>query len=133
MQATICKKSVTMNEIAAALYFSEAGNLRLHSFRQTFQHQVVGVVDHFTELFSGQATIGLRGVPMLFIHMVAGAHFGIAFAELYGPFGIAFYVETCAVRNTCEQEKLFAHFKHQSVLAKGKSLGYARLRKAIIT
>lgn len=74
----------------------------------------------------------MNGIPMFFIHMVAWLHFGVPFAKLDGQFRIAFYIELSATGNTYEQEKLFADFKNQGVLAEGKPFCYARFSQAII-
>ena len=74
----------------------------------------------------------MYGVPVLFIHVVAGLNFGVAFAQFNGQFRVAFDIETGYLGNAGEQEKFFADFKYQRILAKGQALGYAGLCEAII-
>jgi len=67
-----------------------------HLLWQAFQYEVIGVIDHFAKLFPGKAAIGMHGVPVLFVHVVAGLYFRIAFTQFNGPFRVAFYVELSA-------------------------------------
>ena len=98
------------------IYFSD---LCLQVFRKAFDYQVIRVIDHITKLLAGEVAICVHGIPVFFIHMESWFYFGMFFAELYGPFGVALYVEMGTIGNTDEQEYLFANFKYQSILAKG--------------
>lgn len=112
--------------------FLKPTDLCLQIFRQALQHQLIRMVYHIAKLAAAQAAIGRYGVPVVFIHMVTGLNLGIAFAQLNGPFRVALYIKAVILGNVGEQEKFFAHFKNQRVLAKGQALGYARLCQAII-
>ena len=61
-------------------------NLLLHLFRQTFKNEIVRMIDHVAKLFTGKAAIGPDGVPVLFVHVVAGPYFGVTLANFAGWF-----------------------------------------------
>jgi len=90
------------------------------------------MIDHVAKLFTGKAAVGADGVPVLFVHVVTGPDFGMAFAKLYGQFRIAFDVEMGRIGNAGEQEQFFAHLKDQGILAEGQAFRYARFGQAII-
>ena len=54
------------------------------------------MVDHFAKLLFSQCAVQHHGIPKLFIHVVTGSYFRIVFAELYGEFRVALYVELIA-------------------------------------
>ena len=91
------------------------------------------MVDHFAKLPAGKVAIGMDGVPVFFVHVVAWYHFGMLFAEFDGAFGVALHVKAGRVRNAGEQEKFFADLKHKGILAEGQALGHTRFCEAIIT
>ena len=53
------------------------------------------MIDHIAKLFTGKTAVGADGVPVLFVHVVTGSYFGMAFAKFYCPFRVAFDVEMC--------------------------------------
>jgi hypothetical protein len=69
---------------------------------------------------------------MLFIHVVAGPHVIVGFAQLHGPFGVTFEVYTTEGINVGKGENLTAYFKNESFGTKGSFLRYARFGHAII-
>ena len=89
----------------------------LYLLRQAFQYQVIRMVDHVAKLFAAEAAIGMYGVPVLFIHVVAGLYFGVTFAEFNGEFGVTFDVKLVSQGDTGEQKQLFADFENQRILA----------------
>ena len=55
------------------------------------------MINHIANLPAAKVAAGVYRVPVFLIHVVAGLNFGMLFAELYGTFGIAFYIETVAL------------------------------------
>jgi hypothetical protein len=90
------------------------------------------MIDHTAQLPAGKAAIGAYGVPVLFVHVIAGPHFGMLFTEFHSAFGIAFYIKMVTVGYADGQEHLSTYFKYKRIPAKGKALGYTRLCKAMV-
>ena len=70
------------------------------------------MIYHITKLLAGKVAVRMHGIPMFFIHMVAGLNFGMAFAKLNGQFRVAFNVEMGGIGYTGKQEEFFADFEH---------------------
>src|SRR5436190_2680612 len=51
---------------------------RLQKFRQRLHYQLVGVVDHFPDLSVRNHPVEHDGVPMLFVHVIAGLNLFVA-------------------------------------------------------
>lgn len=90
------------------------------------------MIDHFADLFPAEAAVGMNGIPVLFIHVIARLNFGMTLAQLNGQFRIAFDVELRACRNACQQKKLFSHAEYQCVFAEWRILGDTGLAEAVI-
>ena len=77
------------------------------------------MVDHFAKLSAGKVAVGMNGVPVFLVHVIAWYYLGVLFPEFYGAFGITLHIKTSGVWDAGEQEKFFADLKHKGILAEG--------------
>src|SRR6188472_1431914 len=69
---------------------SQASLISSYGLGQTFENQLVRVIDHFSEVRIRNASINFHRVPVLLIHVVAGRDLLVAIAQLERQVWITF-------------------------------------------
>ena len=85
--------------------------------------ELIGVVDEFADEAGGEGTVENEGIPVAFVHVVAGEDGGVFVAEFDGAVGIAFEVEACGeFAGSGEGEHFSADFEDEGIGAEGGGL-----------
>src|ERR1043165_813194 len=79
-----------------------------------FVHQLIRVVDHLPQLFSGERMINNNSVPVALIHVVSRYDARVLITQLNSTLRIALYIELERITVEAEQKKyLSLHFEHK--------------------
>lgn len=100
-------------------------------FWQPVHHQFITVVDEFLEKRKGHRTICGHGIPMFFVHVVAGRYAIVAFAQIDRSFGIAFEIYTTEIIDAAQRKGLAHHLVHQGIGPKRCFFGDSRFRQYV--
>src|SRR6266404_3394991 len=100
--------------------------------RQALHHELVRVVDHFSQLDVRDAAFDLHCVPVFLVHVITGRDLFVAVAQLQGEVGITFQIR-CR-RNFVEGSKrkyFTADFEDEDIRSERRTLGRFRFAQAI--
>src|SRR5438105_786710 len=99
---------------------------------QTFENEIIRMIDHLTDLGIRNAGFYLDRVPVFFIHVIPGPDLLVAIAQFECEVGIAFQIG--ARWNFIERregEHFSANFEHERVRTERRALGRVCLAQAI--
>src|SRR5262245_24626852 len=82
---------------------STAAEEGLLTLREAAQDELVGVIDHRSELCRHDGAVEFHRVPMAFVQVVAGANRCVPAAQFEGPLGVA--LEADAARRPEERDE----------------------------
>lgn len=106
----------------------------LFIFGEGGYYEIVRMVDEGEDEGGGDAAVDDDGVPVFFVHVVAGNDGVVFFAELEGEGGIAFYIDGEGDGIHGEEEKDFAHdFEDDGDVVEGEGFFYCGFGEAVVS
>src|SRR5437016_47418 len=107
--------------------------LSAHLPWQFLRHKLVRVINHFAQLRVWNSTVELDGVPMFFVHVVAGTDLLVSIAQFESQVRITFQIRRrWDFIEWREREYFTGHLKNENVFSERCALDCSELAKAVI-